>query len=204
MMLSGWIDGRGGVIRFEWLTIRTASAVIGTNESFRENALRRGADPKKVIVVRNGPRHAETEDEKAARAIRGIRRRELFRIASGDLLGLTDVADVGAGLSRLTDATLEATHTPMLPTRSETTDPVVVGGCPPQRQLRLQLEAGARFTHSSFTLDDNAFTVSSTAIGRTYTATAWVKAGSTASEPASRANPRPTVLAVTLSVRLLP
>ena len=42
-------------------------------------------------------------------AIRAIRRRELFRIAVGDLLGLTDVADVGAGLSRLTDATLEAT-----------------------------------------------------------------------------------------------
>ena len=47
--------------------------------------------------------------EKAARAIRGVRRRELLRIASGDLLGLIDVADVGAGLSRLTDATLEAT-----------------------------------------------------------------------------------------------
>ena len=47
--------------------------------------------------------------EKAARAIRGVRRRELLRIASGDLLGLTDVAAVGAGLSRLTDATLEAT-----------------------------------------------------------------------------------------------
>ena len=38
-----------------------------------------------------------------------IRRRELFRIAVGDLLGETEVADVGAGLSRLTDATLEAT-----------------------------------------------------------------------------------------------
>ena len=47
--------------------------------------------------------------EKAVRAIRAVRRRELFRIAAGDLLGLTDVADVGAGLSRLTDATLEAT-----------------------------------------------------------------------------------------------
>lgn len=54
-----------------------------------------------------GRRH--DDDEKAVRAIRGVRRRELFRIASGDLLGLTDVADVGAGLSRLTDATLEAT-----------------------------------------------------------------------------------------------
>ncbi len=54
-----------------------------------------------------GRRHDDAE--KASRAIRGVRRRELFRIASGDLLGLTDVADVGAGLSRLTDATLEAT-----------------------------------------------------------------------------------------------
>jgi glutamate-ammonia-ligase adenylyltransferase len=47
--------------------------------------------------------------EKAVRAIRAVRRRELFRLASGELLGLTDIADVGAGLSRLTDATLEAT-----------------------------------------------------------------------------------------------
>ncbi|MEZ5093119.1 bifunctional [glutamine synthetase] adenylyltransferase/[glutamine synthetase]-adenylyl-L-tyrosine phosphorylase [Nocardioides sp.] len=47
--------------------------------------------------------------EGAVRAIRGIRRRELFRISAGDLLGLVDVADVGAALSRLTDATLEAT-----------------------------------------------------------------------------------------------
>jgi [glutamine synthetase] adenylyltransferase / [glutamine synthetase]-adenylyl-L-tyrosine phosphorylase len=45
----------------------------------------------------------------AVRAIRGIRRRELFRIAVGDLFGETEVADIGAGLSRLTDATLEAT-----------------------------------------------------------------------------------------------
>ena len=47
--------------------------------------------------------------EKAVRAIRAVRRRELFRLAAGEVLGLTDVADVGAGLSRLTDATLEAT-----------------------------------------------------------------------------------------------
>jgi len=39
----------------EWLTLRTASAVIATNESFRENALRRGVAPKKLTVVRNGP-----------------------------------------------------------------------------------------------------------------------------------------------------
>ncbi|MEI5675659.1 bifunctional [glutamine synthetase] adenylyltransferase/[glutamine synthetase]-adenylyl-L-tyrosine phosphorylase [Nocardioides sp. CCNWLW212] len=49
------------------------------------------------------------DPEKAVRAVRAVRRRELLRIAAGDLLALTDVADVGAGLSRLTDATLEAT-----------------------------------------------------------------------------------------------
>jgi glutamate-ammonia-ligase adenylyltransferase len=47
--------------------------------------------------------------EEAVRAIRAVRRRELFRIACGDLVDETDVADVGKGLSRLTDATLEAT-----------------------------------------------------------------------------------------------
>ena len=45
--------------------------------------------------------------EAAVRAIRAIRRRELFRIAAGDLHDLIDVADVGAGLSRITDATLQ-------------------------------------------------------------------------------------------------
>ncbi|MDN4161809.1 bifunctional [glutamine synthetase] adenylyltransferase/[glutamine synthetase]-adenylyl-L-tyrosine phosphorylase [Nocardioides abyssi] len=47
--------------------------------------------------------------EKAVRAVRSIRRRELFRIAAGDLVGLIPVDTVGAALSRLTDATLEAT-----------------------------------------------------------------------------------------------
>lgn len=41
--------------------------------------------------------------------------------------------------------------------------------------------AVTRTTGTSFTLDDGAFTVSSTTPGRTYTATAWVKAGSSAS-----------------------
>jgi len=47
--------------------------------------------------------------EKAVRSIRAVRRRELLRLACGEVLGLIDIADVGAGLSRLTDATLEAT-----------------------------------------------------------------------------------------------
>ena len=47
--------------------------------------------------------------DKAVRSIRAVRRRELLRVGAGDVLGLTDVADVGAALSRITDATLEAT-----------------------------------------------------------------------------------------------
>ncbi|GGO92656.1 glutamate-ammonia-ligase adenylyltransferase [Nocardioides phosphati] len=42
------------------------------------------------------------------RAIRAVRRRELLRIAAGSLVAGTDVAEVGAGLSALTDATVEA------------------------------------------------------------------------------------------------
>ena len=49
------------------------------------------------------------DPEAAVRAIRAVRRRELLRVAAGDSLGQTDVADVGAALSRITDATLEAT-----------------------------------------------------------------------------------------------
>ena len=51
----------------------------------------------------------QDDPEEAVRSIRAVRRRELFRIAAGELHHLIDVADVGAGLSRLTDATLEAT-----------------------------------------------------------------------------------------------
>ena len=45
------------------------------------------------------------------RAVRAVRRRELLRIAVGELVGELDVTAVGAGLSNLTDATLEATLT---------------------------------------------------------------------------------------------
>ena len=67
--------------------------------------------------------------DKAMRAVRAVRRRELLRVGAGDVLGLTDVADVGAALTRITDATLEATlevagrrvraqkHLPEAPTR---------------------------------------------------------------------------------------
>ncbi|WP_432479315.1 bifunctional [glutamine synthetase] adenylyltransferase/[glutamine synthetase]-adenylyl-L-tyrosine phosphorylase [Nocardioides sp. GXQ0305] len=65
------------------------------------------ADALVSEMAATGGRHTVADD--AVRGIRAIRRRELLRIAAGDLLGQTDEADVGKGLSRLTDATLEAT-----------------------------------------------------------------------------------------------
>jgi [glutamine synthetase] adenylyltransferase / [glutamine synthetase]-adenylyl-L-tyrosine phosphorylase len=65
------------------------------------------AEPITEEMVAAAGRRAEVEA--AVRAIRAIRRRELFRVAAGDVLGIIDVADVGAALSRITDATLEAT-----------------------------------------------------------------------------------------------
>jgi glycosyltransferase involved in cell wall biosynthesis len=47
------------LVAFEWLTLRTATAVFATNESYRTNALGRGVRPDKVTVVRNGPSAAE-------------------------------------------------------------------------------------------------------------------------------------------------
>lgn len=66
-----------------------------------------GADALTEEMLATGRRQEGLD--KAVRAIRGVRRRELLRIAAGDVLGLVDVADVGFALSRLTDATLEAT-----------------------------------------------------------------------------------------------
>ncbi len=51
----------------------------------------------------------QQDPDEAVRSIRAVRRRELFRIAVGELFAETEVADVGAALSRLTDATLETT-----------------------------------------------------------------------------------------------
>jgi glutamate-ammonia-ligase adenylyltransferase len=45
----------------------------------------------------------------AVEAIRAIRRRELFRVAAGDILGEIDVLTVGAALSDLASATIDAT-----------------------------------------------------------------------------------------------
>ncbi|MPZ26538.1 MAG: glycosyltransferase [Micromonosporaceae bacterium] len=50
------------LVLLERLTLRTASAVVVTNESFRDNAVRRGVSPDRVTVVRNGPAAAEIGD----------------------------------------------------------------------------------------------------------------------------------------------
>nr|BFE62975.1 glycosyltransferase family 4 protein [Dactylosporangium thailandense] len=49
----------GTLVAFEWLTLRTATAVFATNESYRTNALGRGVKPEKITVVRNGPSASE-------------------------------------------------------------------------------------------------------------------------------------------------
>ncbi|MCW2640929.1 MAG: putative glutamate-ammonia-ligase adenylyltransferase [Dactylosporangium sp.] len=48
------------------------------------------------------------DPEQAIAAVRALRRRELFRIAGADLLGLLDVTAVGEALAGVTDATLAA------------------------------------------------------------------------------------------------
>ncbi|MER6582837.1 bifunctional [glutamine synthetase] adenylyltransferase/[glutamine synthetase]-adenylyl-L-tyrosine phosphorylase [Nonomuraea sp. NPDC001023] len=52
-------------------------------------------------------RHAG-DPETAVAAVRGLRRRELFRTAVADISGLLDIETVGTALSSLTDVTLQA------------------------------------------------------------------------------------------------
>jgi glutamate-ammonia-ligase adenylyltransferase len=67
----------------------------------------RATEPVVEEMLAAGRRRDDAEQ--AVRAIRGVRRRELLRIAAGDIVGLSDVMAVSEGLTRLTDATLEAT-----------------------------------------------------------------------------------------------
>ena len=62
-----------------------------------------------ILERMRGSAERQADPVEAVRSIRAIRRRELFRIAVGELFGDVDTATVGAALSRLTDATLEAT-----------------------------------------------------------------------------------------------
>jgi glycosyltransferase involved in cell wall biosynthesis len=85
-------QARGVVFRalvaLEWLTLRTASAVIATNESFRENALRRGVAADRITVVRNGP--AAKEIAPADPVARPGREGEPMRVVYLGVLGRQD------------------------------------------------------------------------------------------------------------------
>ncbi|MQA25143.1 MAG: bifunctional [glutamine synthetase] adenylyltransferase/[glutamine synthetase]-adenylyl-L-tyrosine phosphorylase [Micromonosporaceae bacterium] len=65
--------------------------------------------PREVLVAGMAAAARRHDDPSAAvRGVRALRRRELFRIAASDLLGLADVTVVGAALADLTDAVLAA------------------------------------------------------------------------------------------------
>ncbi|WP_119729627.1 bifunctional [glutamine synthetase] adenylyltransferase/[glutamine synthetase]-adenylyl-L-tyrosine phosphorylase [Thermomonospora amylolytica] len=53
-------------------------------------------------------RDAEESAEDAVAVVRGLRRRELFRLSVGDLLGMTDVRTVGEALTDIASVTIEA------------------------------------------------------------------------------------------------
>lgn len=53
----------------------------------------------------------QPDAERKVTAIRAVRRRELLRLAMGDLLGVIDSATLGSALSRLTSATVDAALT---------------------------------------------------------------------------------------------
>ncbi len=65
-----------------------------------------GRPPLEKEMSAAGLRHPDPEQGIAA--VRAVRRRELFRIAVADLLGLLDVAEVGYALTDVTEATLQA------------------------------------------------------------------------------------------------
>lgn len=66
----------------------------------------RSRDDLTSALVKAGMRHHESADSIAA--IRALRRRELFRLAVGDILSMIDIQALGAGLSDLAAAVVEA------------------------------------------------------------------------------------------------
>ena len=67
----------------------------------------RSAEAMKAEMLATATRQRDAEA--AVRAVRGTRRRELFRIGLAEMFGHADVEQVGRALTELTDATLEAT-----------------------------------------------------------------------------------------------
>lgn len=61
-----------------------------------------------LVAEMRGVVERQSDLGQAVHLVRAIRRRELFRISAGDLAGVLDVEQVGAALTRLTDAVLES------------------------------------------------------------------------------------------------
>ncbi|UDY24934.1 bifunctional [glutamine synthetase] adenylyltransferase/[glutamine synthetase]-adenylyl-L-tyrosine phosphorylase [Nocardioides sp. Kera G14] len=108
------------MLRDEGLVAERLARLLSTSR-YATNLLEREPEGVRVLAEDLAPRPAEPLREemlaaagrrssldKAIRSIRAVRRRELLRIAVGDIEGGDQVTDVGEGLSRLTDATLEA------------------------------------------------------------------------------------------------
>jgi glutamate-ammonia-ligase adenylyltransferase len=79
-----------------------AVALLADDDELRP----RGADALRGEMLAVARRNDDWED--SIDAARALRRRELLRIACGDLLGLLDVGEVGSALSDVTAATLAA------------------------------------------------------------------------------------------------
>jgi [glutamine synthetase] adenylyltransferase / [glutamine synthetase]-adenylyl-L-tyrosine phosphorylase len=107
-------------LRDEGLVAERLARVLSTSR-YATNLLEREPAGVRLLGEDLEPRSAETLVEEmaaagrrrsgiedAVKSIRAVRRRELFRIATGDVDGELDVITVGTGLTRLTDATLEA------------------------------------------------------------------------------------------------
>ncbi|MDP4014880.1 MAG: bifunctional [glutamine synthetase] adenylyltransferase/[glutamine synthetase]-adenylyl-L-tyrosine phosphorylase [Candidatus Nanopelagicales bacterium] len=109
-----------GMLRDESVTAQRLAKVLGSSRYASELLQRApegvrilGSDDELVPFGREqmevealGAASRHDEPEAAIQAIRGIRRRELFRLSVGDVLRLTDVEQVGRGLSDVTMASL--------------------------------------------------------------------------------------------------
>ena len=80
-----------------------ALALLGDDDAL----VPRPADELHTAMVEAALR--QPDDTAAVAVVRGLRRRELLRIAFADLLGRLDVTEVGEAISATTEATLDAT-----------------------------------------------------------------------------------------------
>lgn len=79
-----------------------AIQLLGSDDELRPRTRAQLVAP----MLRTASRHEDADQ--AIAAVRAYRRRELFRIAAGDILELTSLAEVGQALTELASATIDA------------------------------------------------------------------------------------------------